>query len=42
MHTDVSGRSRHISKEGNIKMYLEQVGWDRVKWIELPQDEKDC
>jgi hypothetical protein len=31
------GRPRHISVE-NIKIYLREIGWDGMDWIDLAQD----
>jgi hypothetical protein len=31
------GRPRH-RWEDNIKMYLKEVGWRVIEWIDMPQD----
>jgi hypothetical protein len=38
VHADICGRSRHDRKEGNSKIYLEEIGWERMKWLNLSQD----
>jgi hypothetical protein len=27
---------------GNIKMYLREIGWDGMDWIDLAQDRDQC